>query len=475
MSEEEKNEVADAEQPGGKEKVKQSLFERAMSFLGLEDIGSRKKLDSLRVDSNERLRWEMDQAIDVAGDVIQEKADTVVADDQERTARVIDIATKREIKNPELQSRIDAVKQKQEEMASKLAAIRAEFTAKAKGETGIEATAEPGAETSETKKSRDEIRASKEYQALAKQFNSANEAGQENLKKFALNEASSSRASTETINLYRLFEADARKAKDGKIDVPVVAKAKETDPRPSDKYKVVKTKTEQPVASPDSARTAAAMDVMPKEAGLEAVQKEEQDKLSSEKEKKINISLGQLFEQASLQYLKTKDRKWFNENYSGEQADSGYLLNKDGTESNFLPSNNITGGYDEVLNNAKKELIKQYGTDAKIFLETHKGSGSDNVAELFPKTKSTSQAAEKPTDTEEPAAMEDLDSAGAYFAEQQMAELAEEPSKKEDKDSPVAMEDLDSAGAYFAEQQMQELADEDEVDSSEQETLKKAA
>jgi len=262
MSEELKNEEAGVEEPVGKEKVKQSLFERAMSFLGLEDIGSKKKLDSLRVDSAERLQWEMDQAIDVAGDVIQEKANTVAADDQERTARVIDIATKREIKNPELQSRVDAVKQKQEEMASKLAAIKAEFTAKAKGETVVEAEAdtEPETETtSETKKSRDEIRASKEYQVLAKQYNSANEAGQENLKKFSLNEASGSRASTETINLYRLFEADARKAKDGQIDIPeaaptvsetaprasdkykVVKKAKKTDPRASDKYKVVKT------------------------------------------------------------------------------------------------------------------------------------------------------------------------------------------------------------------------------------------
>ncbi|MFH1315369.1 MAG: hypothetical protein ABIH67_03155 [Candidatus Uhrbacteria bacterium] len=261
MSEELKNEQAGAEEPVGKEKVKQSLFERAMSFLGLEDIGSRKKLDSLRVDSNERLQWEMAQAIDVAGDVIQEKADTVVADDQERTAKVIDIATKREIKNPELQSKVDAIKQKQEEMASKLATIRAEFTAKAKAET-----------SSETKKSRDEIRVSKEYQAFARQFNSANEKARAYLMKDAIKRSQSSEADTDTINAYRLFEADARKAKDGQIDVPkatpviseitprasdkykVVKATKETDPRPSDKYKVVKTEKNIEEASAKQAK-----------------------------------------------------------------------------------------------------------------------------------------------------------------------------------------------------------------------------
>ena len=298
MSEELKSEEAGVEQPGGKEKVKQSLFERAMSFLGLEEIGSKKKLDSLRVDSDERLQWEMDQAVEVAGDVIQEKADTAVADNQETTARVIDIATKREIKNPELLSRVDAVKQKQQEMAAELAKIKAEFTAKAKGETVVEAAAEPGTETtSETKKSRDEIRASKEYQAFAKQFNSANEAGKENLKKFALNEAKSSSASNDTINLYRLFEADARKAKDGKIDVPAVTEkpaaetpatapvASETDPaavmmeevpKESDLEAVqAEAKKEEPMTTADSARAAAAMEPLPKEADLEKAQDEQ--------------------------------------------------------------------------------------------------------------------------------------------------------------------------------------------------------
>lgn len=62
-----------------------------------------------------------------------------------------------------------------------------------------------------------------------------------------------------------------------------------------------------------------------------------------------------IVEEASLEYLKTKDSKWFrNSIFSGEVGPSGYLLDKKGKGTNFLPSQNITAGLDEVMKNARE-------------------------------------------------------------------------------------------------------------------------
>lgn len=74
-----------------------------------------------------------------------------------------------------------------------------------------------------------------------------------------------------------------------------------------------------------------------------------------------------LLEKESLKYLQTKDAKWFLENYSGERAPSGYLIDKLGKETNNLPSQCITGGWAEVQARARQEFVRQYPKDAKQF------------------------------------------------------------------------------------------------------------
>lgn len=77
-----------------------------------------------------------------------------------------------------------------------------------------------------------------------------------------------------------------------------------------------------------------------------------------------------LIEDASLEYLKTKDRDWFYKNFSGELAPSGYLLDKKGQETNFLPSQNISAGWSEVAEKAKLEFEIKYPQEAEKYKQT---------------------------------------------------------------------------------------------------------
>jgi len=68
-----------------------------------------------------------------------------------------------------------------------------------------------------------------------------------------------------------------------------------------------------------------------------------------------------------LNYLKTKDAEWFNREFSGEVAPSGYLLDKNGKETNLLSSQNITAGIEEVTAQAQAKFTEMYPEDAQKY------------------------------------------------------------------------------------------------------------
>jgi len=72
---------------------------------------------------------------------------------------------------------------------------------------------------------------------------------------------------------------------------------------------------------------------------------------------------GPMLQEAALLFLKTEDREYFEREFSGELDEEGYLLKKDGGNSNTKPSQNIGGGKaiervlaitkEKIRNNAK--------------------------------------------------------------------------------------------------------------------------
>lgn len=66
-----------------------------------------------------------------------------------------------------------------------------------------------------------------------------------------------------------------------------------------------------------------------------------------------------ILQEAALEALKTEDKEYFEREFNGELDAEGYLLRKDGTNSNTKPSQNISGG--KVMRRAleiAKEKIK---------------------------------------------------------------------------------------------------------------------
>lgn len=97
-----------------------------------------------------------------------------------------------------------------------------------------------------------------------------------------------------------------------------------------------------------------------------------------------------IVEEASLEYLKTKDSKWFrNSIFSGEVGPSGYLLDKKGKGTNFLPSQNITAGLDEVMKNAREIFAYKFPKEFTQYrnAEEERMSAKIDKAELARKQK----------------------------------------------------------------------------------------
>lgn len=70
-----------------------------------------------------------------------------------------------------------------------------------------------------------------------------------------------------------------------------------------------------------------------------------------------------ILQEAALEYLKTEDKEYFEREFSGELDNEGYLLKKDGSNSNTKPSMNIGGGkaMEAVLEKTKERLRSQSG------------------------------------------------------------------------------------------------------------------
>ena len=64
------------------------------------------------------------------------------------------------------------------------------------------------------------------------------------------------------------------------------------------------------------------------------------------------------FEAESLRFLREADGEWFNREFNGEVDADGYLLDKDGKPTAFLPSQNINAGYGLVARNALTRYVK---------------------------------------------------------------------------------------------------------------------
>jgi hypothetical protein len=74
----------------------------------------------------------------------------------------------------------------------------------------------------------------------------------------------------------------------------------------------------------------------------------------------------QIFQEKSMDYLKNEDKDWFESRFGGI-SDSGYLLDKNGQETNSLPSQNISAGIKKVETAALQEFISKYPEDAKRY------------------------------------------------------------------------------------------------------------
>ncbi len=99
-----------------------------------------------------------------------------------------------------------------------------------------------------------------------------------------------------------------------------------------------------------------------------------------------------LVEEISLRYLRTQDAAWFNSMYSGI-ASSGYLLDRQGNETNFLPSQNITAGWGEVKTQAKAAFEQQFPDAAKTYSEKD-GLQATNDSQLSPASEGSFQESE---------------------------------------------------------------------------------
>ncbi len=82
----------------------------------------------------------------------------------------------------------------------------------------------------------------------------------------------------------------------------------------------------------------------------------------------------QILQEKCLAFLKARTEQFedqggthFEQEYSGELAPSGYLLDKNGVETNELPSQNIAGDIVRLEKEAVDDFIKLYPEDIEKF------------------------------------------------------------------------------------------------------------
>ncbi len=129
--------------------------------------------------------------------------------------------------------------------------------------------------------------------------------------------------------------------------------------------------------------------------GNEALGAEKKEPAAAKAPKKMEDDerFRSILEAKSLEHLKTKDAKWFSQNFSGKLSPSGYLLDKQGQETNFLPSQNISAGFDEITAAATAEFKTRYA-------ETPRAE-SEKIAEVAAEAPVGEQIAEEPVARQE--------------------------------------------------------------------------
>jgi len=73
-----------------------------------------------------------------------------------------------------------------------------------------------------------------------------------------------------------------------------------------------------------------------------------------------------IFQEECLIFLLTADNASFTSEYSGERTREGYLIDSNGSETNFLPSQLITAGLDRVSKVALERFTEKRRKIAEI-------------------------------------------------------------------------------------------------------------
>ena len=73
----------------------------------------------------------------------------------------------------------------------------------------------------------------------------------------------------------------------------------------------------------------------------------------------ISLDFSKIFQDECLIFLLTADREHFLSEHTGERDERGYLIDKDGNETSFLPSQCVTAGLDRVSKNALEKFFKK--------------------------------------------------------------------------------------------------------------------
>lgn len=149
----------------------------------------------------------------------------------------------------------------------------------------------------------------------------------------------------------------------------------------------------------------------------------------------------EIFQRNCLSYLKTHDSDWFSKNYSGEVSSSGYLIDKDGNETNFLPSqciNNITEIENQSLTEYNDLVSPEPISESGPLSEVKESSSSEKIQEKTGLVTERILAGELP-DSQElwlPVAnqpeLNELGRAMTKIIYPQLVERPEEISKEED-------------------------------------------